>query len=213
MDLEEVSFAKPAGTDCDQLKLVVGSVDEEFEERTDGNSNKICVVDGFVESIETNGEVAKIQLVEEPEFRTSLINIKIEKLKLNGTAMSNTYSKAYADAIISFNQSNQTSYTKYTVATLTKYNGSTQISDLHFYKSNGDELVSSLTAGEQISKDDTFTIDNLSDSERITRMVYTVKRGNDTQIVDVNYSDYPDYFKTNNDDLRVYANGKDKDSD
>jgi hypothetical protein len=203
IDLESVSFASTV--DCSKLKLLVDG-DEQDLTLTSGK----CVANGFVEPVESNGIVVRVEYDDEPDFETTLINAKISDLKLNDTEISNKFSKAYADATIKFSQVDNKSYTKYTIEALDKYNGSTQISDLHLYNANGDEFKTSLVNGDTLAKGDTFTIDNTNKAEKVEKIVYTVKSSAGTQTVEVNYSDYADYFLTTNaDDLRVYDNGKD----
>ena len=207
LDLESVSFTEPNGVNCSNLKLE-WAVDEDLILK-----NGKCVADGFVETIWQAGEVLRIVFDDEPIENSNLIEVEIAGLEINGKPMSNTFSKAYADATISFTQTNNKSYTKYVVNVLDTYNGSTELSDLHLYNANEKEFKTSLKANSTLSEWDEFTIENLSDSEKIEKIVYTVTRGSFTQIVTVKYSDYPDYFKTNDDDLRVYDNGKDSDGD
>ena len=210
-DLESVRFDKPTWIACDNLKLE-WPVSEEFEERSI-NGTDVCVADGFVEGIDANGEVVKIVFEDEPSYadesNASLIEVAVNNIYINGKKISNTFSKAYADAILTFNQADNKSYTKYTIADIKKYNGATEISNLRFFNANNEEFKTSLTASDILSKDDTFTIDNTFTSERIEKIVYTVTRNGFSQEVTVLYSAYPDYFRTNNDDLRVFDNGKD----
>jgi len=210
IDLEKVEFTKPAGVDCADLKLTIGSVDENFAPNG-GN----CRVSGFVESIAKEGEVLRIEFENEPDYATSLIEAKVEGLVLNNTEVSNKFSKAYADAVLAFTQADNKSETKYTIADLQKYNASAQVTDLHFYNANWDEFViNGLKAGDALTKGDTFTIDNLSNSVRVAKISYTVKRtGYANQVVVIDNDTYPDYFTTTGgEDLRVYANGKESDA-
>jgi hypothetical protein len=204
MDLESVSFNKPAGIDCENLKLTVGSVDENFVL----NAGK-CEVTGFVENIAKEGEVVRIEFENEPTFSKTLIKAEVKGLVLNNTNITKEFAKGYADAIISFNQKNDTDVTTFTIASIDKYNSSAEVLDLHFYDENGNELkTNGLVADNALSVDDTkFTISDLKSSVYIKKIAYKVKKGTDIQDVVVNYNDYPAYFKTNDGDLKVYAYG------
>ena len=214
LDLESVEFdaSKLVGVTCEDLKLE-WAVDEDFV--TNGSK---CVADGFVETISKDGATLRIVFDQEPGIEKynskELIEVEVSGLKINDKDVSDTFKKAYAEALVIFTQSGDgKSKTTYTVNDIKGYNASTKVSDLHFYDAKGNELKTDLTAGDQLEKGTEFTIQNSCSGEiQIMKMTYTVNRGNTyaNKVVEISHADYPEYFKTTGGDkLTVYANSKD----
>ena len=208
IDLESVYFDKWSN-DCSKIKLIVGNTDKSFADAKDSSNNDICKVDGFEEEIRTAGKVLSIEFDEEPDESTTLKTADVNNLYLNDTKVNGSFSKAYADAVISFNQSKKDDITEYTVANIEKYSSTATISDLHFYDADNNELViNGITPTTELAVSDTFTIANTKSSVYVKKIAYTVKRWTTfTQNVVVEYSTYKDFFKTNDGDLRTYAYG------
>jgi len=203
IEIESVSFTKPTGIACSNLKLD-WAVNEDFTE-----VNGKCVADGFVEKIESEGKTLKVVFDQEPNESTQLIEVAINDLKINGKDTNEKFSKAYADGIVTFSQTGKdSSKTTYKVETVKGYNGSTKVRDIHFYNEKGEEFATDLGADEVLTAGKEFTIKNTCTEEQITKMTYTVTRGADyTATVTVDHATYPDYFKTTGGDkLTVYAN-------
>ena len=205
MDLESVTFDQPAGVTCSDLKLTVGNVDENFKLDT---VKSVCYVDGFSENIEKNGAVLRIEFENEPPFSSTLINAAVKHLVLNNTSISKEFSKAYADAVLTFNQRNNTDKTEFTIATIEKYNSTAEVYDLHFYDENDNEIqTNGMLPSKALSVNDKFTAYNLKKTVPVKKIRYTVKRGSDVQVVEITYDPYKDSFKTNDSDLQTYAYG------
>ncbi len=131
VDLDSIEFTVAWTTIDNGEDWIDVYVDESSEDVT--CSANTCKVEGLTNKLDKNGIVVKIELADEVELDTDgLTEVTVSWLKVNGKPFTNSFKKAYADAVILFSQEDKWDYTLFKIVELKKYNSSTIVKDLIF---------------------------------------------------------------------------------
>ena len=131
--------------------------------------------------------------------------VTVDVVSVNGKLMGNTYSRFFAESLVSFTKQDEgTSSTTYTVA-VDHYDDAYSVSGFKLYAVSGstcDKTTAIKTVG-LVNDGDTFTVYRTDKAQEICQVSYEVWDTTKIQTVDIDKDTYQDYFKVDWKELAV----------